>query len=65
MEHRDFKIQKQVYRYRSVTIPNQTSFIPGDTVSVFYDGALVIIVPRGTTINEKLLKRAITPPVTV
>ena len=42
-----------------ITVPSGTPFKPGDVVIAFYDG-FILYVPKGTQVDEVLLRRAIT-----
>jgi len=42
-----------------ITVPSGTPFKPGDVVIAFYDG-FILYVPKGTRVDEILLRRAIT-----
>ena len=45
-------------RGKEVTIPSDMTLEPGDVVVAFYDG-FVLYVPKGTRVDESLLRRAI------
>ena len=53
------KIRKAAQRGKEITIPPKTSFEPGDDVTQFYDDNFVLIVTKGTKVNEKLLRQAV------
>jgi len=52
------KIRKAAQRGKEITIPPEADLQIGDEVLLFSNG-FVLIVPRGTKVNEKLLERAI------
>jgi len=43
---------------KQITVPAESDLQVGDMTTVLYDGFLVV-VPKGTAVNEELLKRAI------
>ncbi len=53
------KIRKASQRGMEITIPPETPFEAGDEVTQLYDGFL-LIVPRGSKVDEELLREAIT-----
>ncbi|MBA7687883.1 hypothetical protein ES703_96357 [subsurface metagenome] len=53
------KIRKASQRGMEITIPPETPFEAGDEVTQLYDG-FVLIVPRGSKVDEELLREAIT-----
>ena len=53
------KVRKAAQRGMEITVPPETPFAPGDEVTQLYDG-FVLIVPRGTEVDEGLLRQAIT-----
>jgi hypothetical protein len=57
---RPYRVRRAAVRGKEVTIPSDVSKLqPGDTVIAFYDG-FVLYVPKGTQVDEALLRRAIT-----
>jgi len=52
------KIRRAAQRGKEITIPPQAGFQAGDEVTQLYDG-FVLIVPKGTQVNENLLRRSI------
>jgi len=52
------KVRKISQRGKGITIPPKAEFMPGDEVTQLYDG-FVLIVPRGTVVDEDILRRAI------
>lgn len=61
MDKREYLIRSQCYRYRMISIPNECGFKVGDKVDLLFEDNLVVVVPRGTVVNEKLLFRAVKP----
>jgi len=56
---RPYRVRRAAVRGKEVTIPSDVSKLqPGDTVIAFYDG-FVLYVPKGTHVDEALLRRAI------
>lgn len=53
-----YKVRRAALRGKEVTIPSGATPEPGDTVIAFYDG-FVLYVPKGTRVDEKLLREAI------
>lgn len=52
------KIRKAAQRGKEITIPPEADLQIGDEVILFSNG-FVLIVPKGSKVNEKLLERAI------
>ena len=55
---RPYRVRRAAVRGKEVTIPSDVTLEPGDTVIAFYDG-FVLYVPKGTHVDEALLKEAI------
>lgn len=55
---RPYRVRRAAAAGKEITIPAATGFKPGDLVIAFYDG-FVLYVPKGTTVDEVLLRRAI------
>lgn len=55
---RPYRVRKAALRGKEVTIAPEAKIASGDEVVEFYDG-FVLIVPVGTRVNERMLKRAI------
>ena len=56
---RPYRVRRAAVRGKEVTIPSNVKLEPGDTVIAFYDG-FILYVPKGTRVDEILLRRAIT-----
>ena len=56
---RPYRVRRAATAGKEITIPSETRFKPGDLVIAFYDG-FVLYVPKGTTVDEVLLRRVIT-----
>jgi hypothetical protein len=56
---RPYRVRRAAVRGKEITIPSDVKFEPGDTVIAFYDG-FILYVPKGTQVDEALLRRAIT-----
>jgi len=54
---RPYRIRRATVRGKEVTVPPEAQFQPGDEVSVYYDG-FVLVVPRGVKVNEDLLRQS-------
>jgi hypothetical protein len=54
---RPYRIRRATIRGKEVTIPPEAQLQPGDEVSVYYDG-FVLVVPRGVKVNENLLRQS-------
>jgi len=52
------KIRKAAQRGKEITIPPEATLNVGDEVLLLSNG-FVLIVPKGSKVNEKLLERAI------
>lgn len=52
------RVRKAAQRGKEITIPPEADLKIGDEVLLFSNG-FVLIVPKGTKVNEKLLERAI------
>ena len=52
------KIRKASQRGKEMTIPPEAEFEAGDDVLQLYNG-FVLVVPKGTKVNEELLRQAI------
>ena len=55
---RPYRVRKAALRGKEITIAPEAKMQPGDDVVQWYDG-FVLIVPQGTKVNEKILRRAI------
>jgi len=56
---RPYRVRRAAARGKEITIPSEVKLEPGDTVVAFYDG-FILYVPKGTQVDEALLRRAIT-----
>ena len=54
-----YRVRRAALSGKEVTIPSGATPEPGDTVIAFYDG-FILYVPKGTRVDEILLRRAIT-----
>jgi len=55
---RPYRVRRAALRGKEITIPSEVALKPGDTVIAFYDG-FVLFVPKGTRVDEGLLREAI------
>jgi len=55
---RPYRVRKAALRGKEITIPSGMPLEPGDIVIAFYDG-FVLYVPKGTHVDEALLKQAV------
>lgn len=55
-------VRKAAQRGKEITVPPEAELQPGDEVIQFFDGFL-LTVPKGTKVDENLLKKAIKPEV--
>jgi len=55
---RPYRVRRAAVRGKEVTIPSDVKLEPGDVVIAFYDG-FILYVPKGTQVDEALLRRAI------
>lgn len=55
---RPYRVRRAALHGKEVTIPFDMTLEPGDTVVAFYDG-FVLYVPKGTRVDEALLREAI------
>jgi hypothetical protein len=55
---RPYRVRKAAVRGKEITIAPEAKMQPGDEVVQWFNG-FVLIVPRGTKVNEKMLRRAI------
>lgn len=55
---RPYRVRKAALRGKEITIPSDMTLEPGDTVIAFYDG-FVLYVPKGTRVDEVMLREAI------
>lgn len=55
---RPYRVRRAAARGKEITIPSEVALEPGDTVVAFYNG-FVLFVPKGTQVNETLLRKAI------
>lgn len=53
-----YRVRRAALRGKEVTIPSGATPEPGDMVIAFYDG-FVLYVPKGTRVDEALLREAI------
>jgi hypothetical protein len=58
MFKRPYRVRKAAKWGKEIAIAPEAKMEPGDEVVQWYDG-FVLIVPRGTRVDEKMLKRAI------
>ena len=56
---RPYRVRRAAATGMEITVPSGTPFKPGDVVIAFYDG-FILYVPKGTRVDEILLRRAIT-----
>jgi hypothetical protein len=54
---RPYRIRKATQRGKEVTVPPEATMEPGDEVTVYCSGFL-LVVPRGVTVNEHLLRQS-------
>lgn len=55
---RPYRVRKAALSGKEITIAPEASVQPGDEVVQWFDG-FVLIVPRGTRVDEEMLRRAI------
>ena len=55
---RPYRVRRAALRGKEITIPSDMKLEPGDIVIAFYDG-FVLYVPKGTRVDEALLREAI------
>jgi len=55
---RPYRVRRAAVRGKEITIPSDMTLEPGDMVIAFYDG-FVLYVPKGTRVDEALLREAI------
>lgn len=55
---RPYRVRRAAVRGKEITLPCETPLEPGDIVIAFYDG-FVLYVPKGTRVDEALLREAI------
>lgn len=55
---RPYRVRKAALRGKEITIAPEAKMQPGDQVIQWYNG-FVLIVPRGTRVDEEMLRRAI------
>jgi len=55
---RPYRIRKATIRGKEVTVPPEADLNPGDNVTVYYDGFL-LVVPKGVTVDEVLLRKSV------
>lgn len=55
---RPYKIRKATVRGKEITVPPEAELQPGDEVTVYYDG-FILVVPRGVKVDEDLLRQSI------
>ena len=55
---RPYRVRRAAVRGKEITIPSDMTLEPGDIVVAFYDG-FVLYVPKGTHVDEALLREAI------
>ena len=58
---RPYRVRKAAVWGKEVTIAPEAPFCPGEEIVQLFDG-FVLIVSKGTVVNELLLRRAITTP---
>ena len=56
---RPYRLRRAAVAGKEITVPSDTPFRPGDILIAFYDG-FILYVPKGTRVDEILLRRAIT-----
>lgn len=55
---RPYRIRKATLRGKEVTVPPEAQLQPGDEVTVYYDGFL-LVVPKGLKVDEDLLRQSV------
>ncbi len=55
---RPYRIRRATLSGKEVTVPPEAKLQAGDEVTVYYDG-FVLVVPRGATVNEDLLRQSV------
>lgn len=55
---RPFRIRRATLRGKEVTVPPEARLQPGDEVTVYYDG-FILVVPRGVKVDEDLLQQSV------
>ncbi len=55
---RPYRIRKATLRGKEVTVPPEAQLRPGDEVTVYYDGFL-LVVPKGLKVDEDLLRQSV------
>jgi len=59
MEHREYRIRSQSYRYKQLSIPNESELKVGDTVKLIFEDSLVLVVPVDWIVDERKLAKAV------
>ena len=54
---RPYRVRRATLRGKEVTIPPEAQLQPGEEVTVYYDG-FILVVPRGAKVDEELLRRS-------
>lgn len=55
---RPYRIRKATIRGKEVTVPPEADLHPGDDVTVYYAGFL-LVVPKGVMVDEVLLRQSV------
>jgi hypothetical protein len=55
---RPYRIRKATLRGKEVTVPPEAQMQPGDEVTVYYDG-FILVVPKGLKVDEDLLRQSV------
>lgn len=55
---RPYRIRRATLRGKEVTVPPEAEMQPGDEVTIYYDGFL-LVVHRGVRVDEDLLRQSV------
>ena len=55
---RPYRIRRATLSGKEVTVPPEARLQPGDEVTVYYDG-FVLVVARGVKVDEDLLRKSV------
>ena len=55
---RPYRIRRATLRGKEITVPPEAQLQPGDEVTVYYGGFL-LVVPKGSKVDEDLLRRSV------
>ncbi len=55
---RPYRIRRATLSGKEVTVPPEARLQPGDEVTVYYDGFL-LVVPKGAKVDEDLLRQSV------